>query len=176
MRIVLVSLIVLLYSVSLQAKTEEFQLQNNKIKLELDELWKPVKDFLGVELMIVGPMKSSNRPVVTVSSTDFAEFNLDSNMLQKNELSYKEGRENWLKKQNAQALEFYKYEFKKLKNNNQLHSLGYRYRIADKEFIERSHYIVCKNSLFHFKSLVLASEEEDNKFVINNLLESFICE
>ena len=161
--------------IPLLGNAEEFKLKVGKIKIEIPLGWKSVKNFLGIELMVVGPMSDSNRPVITVSGTNFSEFSLDPNELKKNESSYKEGREAWLKNRDGRSLEYYKYEFKK-QNGMEVHSLGYLYILNQKEFIERSQYVLCKKNLYNLKSLILAKEERFYKNIIEKIQTSFRCE
>jgi len=168
--------ILLFTSGILFAKNQEFILKDGKIILDVPENWKKVEGFLGIELMLVGPMKSSNRPVVTVVLTNFDEFNLDQESLKKNESTYKESREKWLKKNGGSSIKYFNYETSHLKNNLQMHNLGFMYTLANKEFIERSHYIMCNKKLINIKSLTLANEEKANFKNINSIIENIICE
>ena len=160
---------------ALFAAPENFQLKAGKVSLNVPAGWQDVKNFAGMELMLVGPMKSSNRPVVTVSATDFAEFSIDTEALKKDEATYRSGREKWLEKYSGKVEEFFKYETKVLKDQSKVHALGFRYLIGDKSFTERTYYIQCEKNLYHFKSLVLTKEMSEQQKNLSSMLESFSC-
>lgn len=154
----------------------KFKMKNGSISFLVPEKWENAKGLFGIQLMFLGPMKSENRPVVTVESTDFTGMHFDHEALEKNQKEYQEGREAWLKKYDGKSLEFFKYQKKELKPKVTDHNIGYRFEIGANEFIEHSHYISCGSNLYHLKTLVRANEESANKASLEQILNSFNCE
>ena len=158
------------------ALAENFKLaESNSININIPKNWKSVSQLFGVELMFLGPLVKGNRPVVTISTSSFLGFSIDAEALKKNESSYKEDREKWLGKYNGKSLEYFKYEIKKIKNRNEIHGLGFRYLIEDKEYIERSYYLLCKKNIYHIKTLILSSDEVQYKKPLDEMITSFEC-
>lgn len=154
----------------------KFKMKNGNVLLVVPEYWENAQGLFGVQLMLLGPMVSENRPVVTIESTDFSGMTFDSISLKKNEKEYQEGKTQWLKKYNGRALEFFSYETKDLGKKIVDHKIGFRYEIGENQFIERSHYITCGNNLYHLKTLVRANEESANKKSLDQIINSFSCQ
>lgn len=158
------------------AEVRSFKLKNGTLSFAVPSQWQEAKKLFGVELMLLGPMQGKNRSVLTVESTEFSELSFDAASLKKNEASYQEGRKKWLNKYQGKVIEFFPYEIKKLMNGKiEDHVVGFRYKIAEKEFTERSHFIKCNKNLYHFKLLFPFQEETQYKTEIENLFQSFSC-
>lgn len=160
---------------SFSASPKSFKMKNGTISFLVPKNWEKADGLFGIQLMFLGPMKSENRPVLIVESTDFAGMSFDADSLKKNEVEYKEGRELWLKKYNGKSNEFFNYQTRQLASKATDHSIGFRYEIGEKEFVERSHYITCHKYLYHLKTLVLSSEEKIHNQTFEDVISSFSC-
>jgi hypothetical protein len=154
----------------------KFKMKNGSVSFIVPEHWENANGLFGVQLMLLGPMKSENRPVVTVESTDFAGMTFDSSSLKKNEKEYQEGRTEWLKKYNGKSLEFFNYQSTELASKITDHHIGFRYEIGNSEFVEHSHYITCGKNLYHLKTLLRANEESAHKPSLDKMINSFTCQ
>jgi hypothetical protein len=174
-KIITISLFLTLTS-AYAVSAKKFPMKDGKISLVVPEKWESTKGLFGVQVMLLGPMISENRPVVTIDSTDFEDMKFDAESLKKNEVEYKEGRELWLKKYNGKSLEYFPYQVKELKSKSTDHNIGYRYELGANEFVERSHYITCNKNLYHFKILIRAKEEKNYTADIEKMMNSFSCQ
>lgn len=175
-KIVVLILVILMTPYLYAGEIKSFTLSPGIIKIEVPSGWQEAKDLFGIQLTLLGPEGGSNRPVISINSTKFSEFEFDTSALEKDNESYQAGRKKWLKKNDGTLKEFFPYKTSKRQNGLATdHILGYRYIFGGNEFIEYSHFIKCKKNLYHFKVLLLSIDEPKYRSVIDNLFKTFTC-
>jgi hypothetical protein len=163
------------------AATKTFKLERGTVKMDVPEEWQDAEDLFGMPLMLLGPETTDRRPVITVTPTGMDGISLDPKDVAANQEDYKAHRKEWLEQYEGKALNFFPYEAQKWAGVSEAHAMGYRYTLkspegTDTEFVERSYYVVCKNKLYHLKSLVTATQEKAHGKEVERTVRSFTCE
>jgi hypothetical protein len=166
---------VFVFAVNAHAKIEKFDFKEGKVRFDLPTTWQAARNFFGVPLMLLGPQKGDRRPVISVVPTGIAGVSFDSASLKKDQEGYKKGRENWLTKLGGKSVEYYPYQNPKWKNTEEVHTIGYRYAVGEKEFSEMSYYVVCGGRLFQFKTVLSKTHEKIYSSVVDGIMRSFSC-
>lgn len=172
----IIILSILIIPIAFAINPTKLKMRDGNISLLLPEKWEIAKGLFGVQIMLLGPKVSENRPVITIDSTNFKDMKFDTLSLKNNEKDYKDGRENWLKKYNGHALEFFSYQTTSLSSKIIDHNIGFRYELGTNEFVERSHYITCGQNLYHIKTLMRTKEESSHQNKIEEMVKSFNCQ
>jgi hypothetical protein len=175
-KITLIQLSLLMMSHLHAGELKSFTLKPGVIKIEVPRGWQEARDLFGIQLTLLGPDNGTNRPVITIDSTQFSEFKFDTESLKKDKESYQNGRKKWLAKNDGSLKEFFPYSTVKLMSGKvEDHVLGYRYIFGGNEFVEYSHFIKCKKNLYHFKVLLLSREKLKYETEIEILFKNFSC-
>ena len=163
------------------AQAQSFKLPTGSVKVEVPEKWQNVSDLFGMPLMLLGPEKGGGRPVISVTPTGKAVSGrngiyFDAAELERSQKDYRAGREAWLKKYGGKSLSYVPYRVEKWEGVPEAHVLGYRYSLQGAEFAENTYYVICKDKLFHLKTLMRASHEKDYASTLDQAVRSFKCE
>jgi hypothetical protein len=167
------------------AHAERFALNKSTVNIDAPSTWQNVQNLFGMPLMFLGPTSAGGRPVLSVTATGQHGLIFDTTSLRRNEAEYRTGRETWLAKYKGEALSFTPYHLEKLPGGLEAQTIGYRYRLNGVVFAETTYLIVCKEQLFHLKSLLRAPQgrlpssqtsQNETARAIQGMLNSFTCE
>jgi hypothetical protein len=92
------------------------------------------------------------------------------------EAEYKKGREAWLASREGASVTYFSFTPMVSAKITEGYSIGYRYRVKDLHFTEKSYYVICRNHLFQMKSTIPSEQEAEYSHVVENILQSFTCE
>ncbi|NBV50591.1 hypothetical protein EBR78_05150 [bacterium] len=155
--------------------TEKLETERGKFEIEVSNDWKVVKDLYGIPFTFLGPKNGPRRAVVLVTPTGTQDLEFNEQALSKNDRSYREGRERWLKSRSGKALRFFPYQKETWAPNLEAHHLGFEYQLGDQKFSENSYYVVCDKKIFHLKSLVPTELGVSEQQTTENTIKSFRC-
>jgi hypothetical protein len=158
------------------ARGRGFDLKHGRVKMDVPAAWQDVTELFGIPLMFLGPEKAGGRPVITVVPTGIKNASLDAAEMKKAEEEYQEGRREWLKKYDGVALAFNSLTAEKIPGASEAQSVGYRYRIQDVEFIEKSYYVICNKQFYHLKTVLRGGHEQAYAADVASAVRSFTCE
>lgn len=166
---------ILLFSKSGLSALETFESPRGKFQIEIQENWRAVKDLYGIPFTFLGPKNGPRRAVVLVTPTGTEDLVFNEKALSKNQRSYREGREKWLKSRSGKALRFFPYQKEIWAPNLEVHHLGFEYQLGDQKFAENSYYIFCDKKIVHLKSLVPTELGTSEQQATENTVKSFRC-
>lgn len=161
-----------------QAEVKNYDLGNQKFSLNVPSDWKQVEDFMGAPLALFGPQqKDGPRAVMMLTPTGEVDKKGFFKHPPKDIVTYKTGREDWLKGVYGESLSYDKFKQEKWNGIESSAQLGYHYDIPQGKFYERSIYITCSgNKIFHIKSLVPSTIEKQYNSIVENTVKSLKCE
>jgi hypothetical protein len=169
-------LLFLMFATSTFAEIRNFDFKKGNVTVDIPKEWNSVVGYLGIPLTLMGPMKEGSRPLIYVTPTGVViDKPMDAQKISQTQDEYKQGRENWLKKQNGTAVKYYPYNNLDWPNNRNVHKIGYTYRITKGEFTEYSYYVTCNNKLYHYKSLMKTDVEKEHSQTVDTILQSIKC-
>ncbi|MEN9724199.1 MAG: hypothetical protein RJB38_2185, partial [Pseudomonadota bacterium] len=87
----------------------------------------------------------------------------------------RQGREEWLRKRGGRSIAFFDPTVRAATGGIEILSVGYRYVLSDIEFEERSFYVICRERLFHLKSLLRAAHRPEAHAIIEKTVEGLRC-
>ena len=122
--------------------------------------------------MLLGPKKEKNRPVLSITSTNIKNLNINEFEIKKNKDKYFKGRREWLKKRGGVFLEKLPMKVEDWSKDSKAYSIGFKYDLKNSRFSERTYYVICKKQMFHIKSL--SSDQGQNKTMLK-MIRSFKC-
>lgn len=154
---------------------QPFESPRGRFQIEIQDDWRAVKDLYGIPFTFLGPKNGPRRAVVLVTPTGTEDLVFNEKALSKNQRSYREGRENWLKSRSGKALRFFPYQKETWAPNLEAHHLGFEYQLGDQKFAENSYYIFCDKKIFHLKSLVPTELGTSEQRATGNTVKSFRC-
>lgn len=165
-----------LVSVVAGAAPMSFDITGHNVKMDLPNGWRASTNMVKeIPLSVAGPAVGNEHPIVSVMfATDKADtvtFNGG-----KEDAAYKEGRQEWLsKQQDGQALEF--FPFAKVEGaKTELSSVGYRFKVASNEYIERAYYARCGSNLFYMQTQMTPATAKASGANMEKLVKSFRCQ
>jgi len=158
-----------------QAEIKKFKLSRGTIQIDVPKEWQSAPDLYGIPLMLLGPEQAGRRPTLAVVPSGQPGQKITSEDLKANPDGFRIGREKWLKKYQGKALEFFPYQYEKLSNGSEVHTLGYRYEISSLKFTEKSYYVVCQGKLYILKSVLSDGHTSDAENSIQNTVRSLSC-
>jgi hypothetical protein len=162
-------------SMPAQAAEQTFDLDRGKVKIEVPSGWQTAEGLYGIPVALMGPEKDGKRPILNVTATGVNDISVNLKNMKKEQQAYKDGRGRWLASVGGKALEFYSYENPKWPNVSDVHATGYRYQLGGQEYVERTYFVVCNNSLYHFNSLATAAQSKEHASTFERSLRSFSC-
>jgi len=175
MTIALVSLPFAGASASVKTYTFEDGKDKESIKIDVPKKWQDAQDLYGVPLFLLGPESDGARPTLAVTPTGISDLVFDENGLEKTQNEYKKGREEWLKNNGGTSVSYLPYKTEKWGNIDVAHTIGYRYKLGGKEYVEKSYYVFCKKKLYHMKSLMTAGSAKELARTMDDTIRSFSC-
>lgn len=122
------------------------------ISLDFSKSWKYEKNLLGLPHVLL-TNDSPERSSLSITLTGLENVQLPSKTLKKNQDQYKDGRLSWAKGRHAEIEEFLPYLETKTSDNKSIHSIGFKYKLGNQMYFEKSFYIECPKSLVHLKLL-----------------------
>ena len=161
------------------ATAQNYELQNQKFSVDLQDGWKGVENIAGNPLVIFGPenKESGNRTVMLFTPTGVEDSKNFFSGAKGNSEKYKDGREDWLKENEGKALSYDPYQEEKWTGVEKAHFFGFHYELDTGNFYERSVYLLCGgNKIFHVKSLVAAEDETKHNAIVDQTIKSLKCE
>ncbi len=158
-------------------ESKNYNIQNQKITIDVPTGWKDVEDFAGSPLTFFGPEnKDGPRTVVTISPTGQEDKNHFFADMKKNIAGYKVGREDWLKGNFGTSISYDKYKEEKWTGIEVAREFGYHYELPSGKFYERSVYVMCGgNKLVYIKSLVPEQFESTHNSLVEKSIKSLGC-
>lgn len=164
----LISFICCVLPIAVSAKNLSWK--NIEFGINVPENWREVKDLYGIPVTLLGPSVSPKpRAIIQIIPTDLSPAKMNDTEAVAFGMKYAEGRRNWIKEQNGEIYELLPGKFEK----NRLVA-GVSYRLNQKSFIERTHYVNCAKRLFHVK-IVLNYENRDQLSESESIARSFSC-
>jgi len=157
------------------ASIQTFTLEKGTFNMDVPEDWQQANDLFGIPLTLLGPMKDGSRPILSVTPTG-QTVNFDTAALKKTEKEYQNGRKEWVKSKGGNVISFEPYKTEKWSGITVAHVVGYRYKISEGEFNEHSFYVVCKDGLYHLKTVIRSDSEKEMNSLLNKTVKSFKCE
>lgn len=157
-----------------EAAMKRFSLQYATVSFDVPNTWQAAPNLFGVPLMLLGEPTKESRTILSVVPTQIKGA-FDPKSLAADVDGYKNGREAWLKKMKGQSLEYFAYINKPLNAKAEMHFVGYRYKIGEKEFIEHSYFVTCDNTLFQMKVLFPIVRASLDSKIVDSVLRSFSC-
>jgi hypothetical protein len=173
--VITLSSLLFLFLAYADAEAKTFSLKDATVKMDVPASWQVAKNLFGMPLTILGPESGGGRPVIVVTPLNMPNVTFDSESLKANENEYREGRQKWLEKMEGQAISFGHYELNRTPAGNEVHSMGFRYKLAGREFVEDSNYIRCKGNFYHVKTILHATHEAKFASVVQKAVKSFSC-
>jgi hypothetical protein len=153
--------------------------EGGRVILDIPEGWLAAPDYLGLPLVVLGPEVSDpaeGRPVISVTPTGKKLASLAPVELEKSQKEYQDGRRAWLAKSQGSVVDFKPLKRERWAPGIESSSIGYRYRIASREFEETAYYVVCDGELYHLKSLTRKKQGREIASQVERTLRSFRCE
>lgn len=155
------------------AETLDFKKNGGKIYIPTYQNWEMLKDVFGIPYVYNSPKENGQRS--NISFTDSGvEIVVDFNELGKTQDRYKENKQKWIKTINGKISQDGFLPYKKWKNKYQhiVYQIGLNFNQGNKEYVETSFYINCKERLIYSKAMRLKNNLiHQSKFenLINNL-------
>lgn len=160
---------------TLPAQASTYKFKSDKAKIEVPKGWQNAEELFGIPLTILGPEKDGSRPVINVTPTGIAQVKFDAKELEKSQSEYRDGKKQWLDSMKGTAVSFDDYHTEKWTGIDEAHVIGFRYKVAEVEFTEKSYYVLCKDKLYYIKTLMRASQEEASSSTVTQTVKSFKC-
>lgn len=156
------------------AWSKSFEIEGKKFSLEFSSEWVDTEGLFDIPLTLSGPMANKIRPIITVTPTEMTKVKFNQKDKEA-EADYQTERTRWLNKHNGKAQSFRPYQKLKWDGIEEAHSLGYFYSINGNDYAERTYYILCRDRLYHIKSLIqdIHFEYQDE---IEKIVRSFRCQ
>jgi hypothetical protein len=157
------------------AQAEWIKLKHGQVRVKLPEQWQAMKDMLGMPLVVVGPMKESGRPTITITPTNIHDIGFKKELMQKDYPAYREGRLSWLKDMGGESVGIFPYQMEKWPHIPEVHHYGHSYVLNNIHYVEHSYYFTCEKQIYHVKSLYRAEEFKGEEAKIESVAKSFEC-
>lgn len=151
-------------------------LNKRSIEIDLPKTWTAVPGIFGLELAFVGPFVQGSRASLSIVDLELDGVELDFKSLKAKQDEYIEGRKKWLDRKKGQLISVFPAEKigwgSAAVNGIQI---GVRYSFGDAEFVERSYSLSCAGRLYHVKTLMRSSIENDYAAEAMKIVRSFSC-
>lgn len=129
------------------------KLRKAEVGFHLPDKWNHYKDMLGLPLVFVSPSKEKQRITVSVTPTGLKDIPMNPKALKDQQNGWFSGRRKFVSKFKGKITGTYPYSLEKWKHLPEVHAIGYKYMVGEKQFVSHSFYFYCKEQLFHMKSL-----------------------
>ncbi len=155
----------------------ELKRENNwtQVSLVIPKNWRTDKDALGIPLLITSPLKKKGRVTLSVVPLGIPAVELKKKFLKKTQNKYRKGRLRFLARFEGDALEFFPHRKSKWLYSEDVHQIGYRYRIGGIVYVENSYYVNCRGQMYLLKSLYRDSDWGRQAKMIEGVAQSFQC-
>lgn len=152
----------------------------DQVGLEIPRGWQTAKNIFGIPLSIIGPEHRERtggirRPVLMVMPTGERTRGFSEKNLRDEQKDYQIGRKAWLAKHDGTAIQFFPYQKTRWPHVSQVHKIGYHYLVGQTQMVEQSYYVVCKQKLYHVKSMFTPDHLFKYKKELDHTLRSFKC-
>jgi hypothetical protein len=165
----------ILETAQVHAAVHQFKIEKNSIEIDVPSDYQIAEEVLGVELAILGPIKSGRRPVLLVTMELESLSPIDLDQAEKSQDQYQTQKQDWAKKRNGLVKDFYSVQRLKSKSGDDFISIGSRYEILGEKFTEYSNYIRCNKRLIHVKELTPEDGLVEHIKILRSMVESVRC-
>ncbi len=147
-----------------------FAVSAKEYSIKIPEGWREVKDLYGIPVTLLGPSVSPKpRAVIQIIPTNLPPAKMNDSEAVAFGMKYAEGRKLWIKEQDGEIYELVPGKFE----NNRMVA-GVSYRLNQKSYIERTHYVNCPKQIFHLK-IILNYENREQLSESESVVRSFSC-
>ena len=151
--------------------------QDYKVKLDVPQGWKIVKDLYGMPIMVLGPEREHERAVLSVQHTDVPNIVFNHKKIKENSETYYTARKEFI--EGMGELTFTSkipYEKLNTKTGSEGFQIGFRYQSDEIEREEKSIHITCRNKLYLLKTLTNNQLPNEDKTTISKIVSNFDCQ
>jgi len=169
-----------------------FELHTAKVSVEAPEGWEAVKDLYNLPLSVLSPDHESEDPgqvedfqarrsMVAIIPTGAKDVILPVDGMKHDENAYYANRKADLEQDGAVVLSTMPYHYESFTKTavpgmpRDLHTLGIRYRVGEKVFMEYSNYVICDFQIYLLKAIVHAEDQKEDELKLNQVVRSFQC-
>lgn len=138
------------WGTSALAAPEKFDLDGKKLGFDLPENWQSVKDFYGMPLAFLGPMKDESRPVISVTRTNLSEKMIGQKDFEAGFSDSKKEKLEWLAEHKGNLLRWTDAQSITFGPVRGLF-IASEFLINSEHFIEKSFYLFCGGELLNVK-------------------------
>lgn len=149
-----------------------------KVKLKVPGGWTPIKDFMGMPLVLVGPSKEKDAPKATILFSAPGKNEgavIDPAKLDDSQDEYQAGRIDWVNTHFGSIYSFIPYKKVVLPSGAEAHVIGVNYKLGDDVYQEKSYTVVCKTEIYFLKSIVPQNQLATQAATVEKTIQSFGC-
>jgi hypothetical protein len=135
--------------------------------------WQAEEASFGMDLMVTGPETDGERPVVTVNFLGESPA-IEIKDQKSEEGEYRAGREEWLARKGGKFLALIPLRNISLAGAAGV-TVGCRYTLEGKEYLENTWYVVCNGNAYNLKTLIPRGSEAGSSPVADRIVSGFSC-
>jgi hypothetical protein len=169
----LFALILFTLTPALHASTMSLQTERGKITIPELKNWELGKDMFGMPFIYFSPQQNGQRSNISFTATG-VELESSLNDLAKDAAGYQKIKKDWANTVQAKVQGFTPYKQWKNNNGHVVHEVGFNYLHKNKNYVEHSYYINCRERLVYAKSLRLTSNA-DHQEHFKKLIQDMDC-
>lgn len=173
---IIITLVSLFGLLATPAQAEWIRYQDYKVKIDAPKDWKIETDLYGVPVTALGPERGGERAVVLIQHTALTEARFDEKELNSQKDEYITARKEWLAKADNATFEValpavYHSQASRLTG----YEFGYRYRLREHRFEERSLQLSCAGKVYLVKTLSSEKNTAQDLNALSKIVAGFDC-